>query len=140
MKETRLLDIHGFQSIDDYPSRSAGITAVMHNGEDLMTIHAGSDVGKLVRALFEKLFPENERGDYILAPKRHEADRRLEAPSEILDKFTSMFLKLDMKPSFPLAFSKTLLRVIGILKRSLLRVKILTCKIQHFKTGNRHRS
>ena len=106
MKETRLLDIHGFQSIDDYPSRSAGITAVMHNGEDLMTIHAGSDVGKLGRALFEKLFPENERGNYILAPKRHEADRRFEAPSEILDKFTSMFLKLDMKPSFPSAFSK----------------------------------
>ena len=93
MKETRLLDTHGFQSIGDYPSRSAGITVVLHNGEDFMTIHAGSDVGKLGRALFEKLFPENERGNYILAPERHEADRRLEAPREILDKFTSSILK-----------------------------------------------
>ena len=107
MKETRLLDIHGFQSIDDYPSRSAGTTAVMHNGEDLKTIPAGSDVGKPGRALFEELFPENERGNYILASKRHEADRRLEAPREILDKFTSMFIKLDMKLFFPLAFQKT---------------------------------
>ena len=91
LKEIRFVDHHGYQSIDDHPSRGTSIVAVIHNDEDLMTMHAGSEVGKFARALFEKLLPENERAGVILEPRRREADGRKEAPSEILEKFRSRF-------------------------------------------------
>ena len=52
-----------------------------------MSIYAGTDVGKLARALFDKLFEESDRGNFILAPRRKEADGRTEAPENLLEKF-----------------------------------------------------
>ena len=91
LKEIRFVDHYGYQSVDEYPSRSKSTVAVVHNDEDLMKIHAGSEVGKFARAHFEKLFSENERADVILEPRRRETDGRKEAPNEILEKFRSRF-------------------------------------------------
>ena len=54
-----------------------------------MTIQAGSEDGKFARALFEKLFSENERADEILEPRRRETDGHKEAPNEILEELRS---------------------------------------------------
>ena len=91
LKEIRFVDHHGYQSIDDHPSRGTSAVAVIHNNEDLVTIHARSEVGKFARALFEKLFPEYDRACVILEPRRRETDGRKEASSEILEKFRSRF-------------------------------------------------
>ena len=89
LKELRLLDVHGFRSVDEHPSRARGTEVVLHEDEDLMSIYAGTDVGKLARALFDKLFEEGDRGNFILAPRRKEADGRTEAPENLLEKFHS---------------------------------------------------
>ena len=91
LKEICFLVHYGYQSIDEYPSRSKSTVAVLHNDEDLMTTHAGSEVGKFARALFEKLFSVNERADVIFEPRRRETDGHKEAPNEILEKFRSKF-------------------------------------------------
>ena len=91
LKEICFVDHYGYQSVDEYPSRSKSTVAVLHSDEDLMTIHAGSEVGKFARALFEKLFSENERAVVILEPRRRETDGRKEAQNELLEKFRSRF-------------------------------------------------
>ena len=99
-KKIRFVDHYGYQCVDEYPSRSKSTVAVLHNDEDLMTIHAGSEVGKFARALVEKLFLGNDRADVILEPRRGETDGRKEAPNEILEKFRSRFFsKIYMSAS-----------------------------------------
>ena len=75
--------------MDEHPSRARGTEVVLHENEDLMSIYAGTGVGKLTRALFNKLFAESDRGNFILAPRRKEADGRTEAPEYLLEKFHS---------------------------------------------------
>ena len=81
--------MHGFRSVDEHPLRARGTEVVLHENEDLMSIYAGTDVGKLARALFDKLFAESDRGIFILAPRREEAEGRTEAPENLLEKFHS---------------------------------------------------
>ena len=38
LKELRLLDVHGFRSVDEHPSRERSTEVVLHEGEDLMSI------------------------------------------------------------------------------------------------------
>ena len=87
LKELRLLDVHGFWNVDEHPLRARGSEVVLHEDEDLMSFYAGTDVGKLARALFDKLFAESDRDNFIFAPRRKEADGRTEAPENLLEKF-----------------------------------------------------
>ena len=51
-----------------------------------MSIHAGADVGKLARALFDRFFSESDRGKFIIAPRRKEDDGRTAATENLLEK------------------------------------------------------
>ena len=83
------MDVHGFRSVDEHPSQATHSKVILHEGEDLMSIHAGVDVGKLARALYDRLFSESDRGNFILAPRRREDDGRTAAPQNLLEKFMS---------------------------------------------------
>ena len=83
------MDVHGFRSVNEHPSRTTHSKVFLHQGEGLMSIHSGADVGKLARALYDRLFSESDRGNFILAPRRREDDGRTAAPENLLEKFMS---------------------------------------------------
>ena len=81
--------MHGFCNVDEHPSRATHSKVILHEGEDLMSIHAGVDVGKLARALYDKFFSESDCRNFILAPRRRKDDGRMAAPENLLEKFMS---------------------------------------------------
>ena len=83
------MDVNGFRSVDEHPSRATQSKVILHEGEDLISIHAGAVFGKLTRALFDRLFCESDRGKFILSPRRKEDDGRTAAPENLLEKFMS---------------------------------------------------
>ena len=91
LKEELSYAKHDFQSADDNPEWNSHKTPVEHNGFDLMTLHAGSDVGVFSRLLGSKLFSSSEESNKIVSPQKNLEKNRSAVSAELAEKFKSMF-------------------------------------------------
>ena len=80
---------HNFQSVDEYPEWEVQQTPVLHDGFDLMTISAGSDVGSFGRSIGTHLFSSGEINK-LISPKRTADKIRSPVSDEFSEKFKNV--------------------------------------------------
>ena len=82
------MDVHGFLSVDEHPSRATHSKVILHEGEDLMSIHAGAEswlghfkTGFSAKVIVGTSFLRLDGGRMTVG--------RTAAPENLLEKFMS---------------------------------------------------
>ena len=75
--------------MDEYPECEVQQTPVLHDGFDLMTISAGSDVGSFGCSIGTHLFSSGEINK-LISPKRKANKIRSPVSDELLEKFKNV--------------------------------------------------